>query len=114
MLSVTFDGCDVGGMGEFDAEEKESRKPNEGLHGVVEAERERRRRRPESTNLCVFVLDPKKYISRLCNSSQKNLGAREPLIAVVIAESKAPAHPYIVGIGDGFQLELVSNNGRKK
>ena len=69
MLAVTFDGCDVGGMGEFDAEEKESRKPNEGLHGVVEAERERRRRPPESTNVCGFVLDPKKYISQLCNQS---------------------------------------------
>lgn len=52
MLPVTFDGCDVGGMGEFDAEEKESRKPNEGLHGVVEAERERRRRPPE-VNHCL-------------------------------------------------------------
>lgn len=39
MLSVSVDGSDVSSVDELNAEEKDSRKPNEGLHGVVEAER---------------------------------------------------------------------------
>ena len=63
MLSVAFDWGDVSGVCEFDAEEKESREPNEGLHGVVEAEK--RRRLPERTDASVFVLDPKKQSTLL-------------------------------------------------
>ena len=51
---MSFDGYDVSRVGEFDAEEKESRKPNEGLHVVVEAERERGRTRPGSTKCLRF------------------------------------------------------------
>ena len=60
MVPVTLDWGDVSGVGEFDAEEKESRKPNEGLHGVVEARRSGGRRRLGSTNVSVFVLTQKR------------------------------------------------------
>lgn len=36
MLSVAADVRDVSGMCEFDTEEKDSRKPNERLHAVVD------------------------------------------------------------------------------
>jgi hypothetical protein len=49
-------------MGEFDAEEKDSRTPNEGLHSVVEAEsgrtREGRGNEPESMSALAFVGGP--------------------------------------------------------
>ena len=36
---MSVDGNYMSGMGEFDAEEKESRKPNYRFHGVVRAEK---------------------------------------------------------------------------
>ena len=39
VLTITANGGDMSGMNEFEAEKKDSHKPNEGLHGVVEDEK---------------------------------------------------------------------------
>jgi len=70
--------------------------------------------RLKSTTVCVFELDPKRHTSRLCNTShstQKKLGAREPLIAV-IAEAKAPVCPYKssgLGMDINWNLSQILN-----
>ena len=63
---MNMDGSDVSGTGEFDAEEKDSRKPNERLHDVVGRRGvgggRGRRLRPGSTKFRFLLSDPHGFI----------------------------------------------------